>query len=231
MIEEFDRATRQKLTEYLLPFVTDERKNRFDEIIAHRTGHMQLVLEDVYQAHNASAVLRSADCFGIQHIHFIENRNKYRISGEVALGASQWLTVHRHKSTQAAITGLKQKGFRIVATTPHKNDTFIYDFDVKEKFALVFGTEKEGVSRDILDRADAFVKIPMYGFTESFNISVCAALCMHELSRRIKNEVSEPYLSAEEKDGIYLSWLIASIKRCDLLIKDFFTKQAGLSGK
>ena len=192
---------------------------------------MQIVLEDVYQAHNASAVIRSADCFGVQYVHFIEHRNKYKISGDVALGASQWVNVERHKDTKTALSELKQQGFRIVATSPHKNDKLIYDLDVTQKFALVFGTEKEGITEDVLQMADEFVKIPMMGFTESFNISVCAALCMHELTHRIRKEVKDPFLSEEEKEGIYLEWLLRSIKKSDLIARDFLTKNQPLSGK
>lgn len=189
---------------------------------------MHVLLEDVYQAHNASAVVRSADCFGVQYVHFVENRNKYKISGDVALGASQWVNIKRHKGTKEALTDLKQQGFKIVATTPHKDDKTLYDLDVKEKFVLVFGTEKEGITSEVMDVADEFVKIPMMGFTESFNISVCAALCMHELTHRIRTEVKEPFLSIEEKEGIYLDWLLKSIKRSDLLVKDFLKKNPPL---
>lgn len=185
---------------------------------------MHIVLEDVYQAHNASAVVRSADCFGVQYVHFIENRNKYKISDDVALGASQWVNIQRHKDTKEALTGLKQRGFRIVATSPHKNDKTIFDFDVREKFALVFGTEKEGITSDVVKTADEFVKIPVMGFTESFNISVCAALCMQELTHKIRKEVKEAYLTNEEKESIYLDWLLKSIKRSDLFVKDFLKK-------
>ncbi len=224
MLENLDTKQKQALLEYLKTFVSDERLKRFDEVIAERIGHMHIVLEDIYQAHNASAVLRSVDCFGIQHVHFIETRNFYKVSDDVALGASQWLNIHRHKNTKETLSELKSQGFKIVATTPHKNDKTIYDFDVTQKFALVFGTEKEGISQDIFDMADEFVKIPMYGFTESFNISVCAAMCMNEFSNKIRSQIPDPYLPAEEKQDIYIEWLKKSIKKCDLIIKDFISK-------
>lgn len=224
MLENLTSAQKQALLIYLKTFVSDERLQRFDEVIAERINHMHIVLEDIYQAHNASAVLRSVDCFGIQNVHFIETRNFYKVSDDVALGASQWLTIHRHKNTRETLSSLKQQGFKIIATTPHKNDKTIYDFDVMQKFALVFGTEKEGISQDIFDMADEFVKIPMYGFTESFNISVCAAMCMNEFSNKIRKQIPHPYLSEEEKQDIYIEWLKKSIKKCDLIIKDFILK-------
>ena len=229
MLENFTQTQERALIEYLDEFVTAERKKRFHEILDERIGHMHVVLEDVYQAHNASAVLRSADCFGVQHVHFIEDRNKYKVSNDVALGASQWVSIHRHSSTKETLLDLKKQGFKIVATTPHTNDKTIYEFDVTQKFALVFGTELDGITQDVLDVADEFVKIPMYGFTESFNISVCAALCMHELSHKIREEVRNPYLPEEEKRSIYLDWQRKSIKKCDLVIKDFLQKNPNLS--
>jgi tRNA (guanosine-2'-O-)-methyltransferase len=227
--ENFSPEQTRALIEYLNEYVTEERKKRFHEILAERIGHMHVVLEDVYQAHNASAVIRSADCFGIQHVHFIENRNRYKVSDDVALGASQWVNIERHHSTKETLLELKKQGFKIIATTPHTNDKTIYELDVTQKFALVFGTEKDGITQEVLEISDEFVKIPMYGFTESFNISVCAALCMHELSHKIRAEIKNPYLSEEEKQGIYLTWQRQSIKKCDLLIKDFLKKNSHLS--
>jgi tRNA (guanosine-2'-O-)-methyltransferase len=192
---------------------------------------MQIVLEDVYQAHNASAVIRSADCFGVQYLHFVEQRNKYKISGDVALGASQWVHITRHSSTTSALTDLKNKGYRIVATTPHKNDSTIFDYDVSQKFALVFGTEKMGITNEVMEMADDFVKIPMMGFTESFNISVCAALFMQEFSHRIRRDVVDPYLTEEEKLDTYIQWLLQTIRKSDLVLKDYLKKRATLSGK
>ncbi len=224
MLPELNRSQKKALTEHLRQFVTDERMSRFNEVLSNRIKHMHILLEDVYQAHNASAVVRSADCFSVQYVHFVEDRNKYKISGDVALGASQWVNINRHKSTREALSHLKMQGFKIVATTPHKEDKTLFDLDLQEKFVLVFGTEKEGITSEVMDAADEFVKIPMMGFTESFNISVCAALCMHELTHRIREEVKEPYLSDEEKEAIYLDWLLRSIKRSDLLVKEFLKK-------
>jgi tRNA (guanosine-2'-O-)-methyltransferase len=225
VLENLTSAQKQALLIYLKTFVSDERLQRFDKVIAERINHIHIVLEDIYQAHNASAVLRSVDCFGIQNVHFIETRNFYKVSDDVALGASQWLTIHRHKNTKETLSELKQQGFKIVATTPHKNDKTIYDFNLTQKFALVFGTEKEGISQDISDMADEFVKIPMYGFTESFNISVCAAMCMNEFSNKIRTQIPNPYLSLLEQQDIYIQWLLKSIRKSDLIVKRFCAEQ------
>jgi tRNA (guanosine-2'-O-)-methyltransferase len=228
---QLDHNQKKDLVKYLSEFVLEERKKRFDEVLQNRISHMQIVLEDVYQAHNASAVVRSADCFGVQYLHFVEHRNRYKISGDVALGASQWVHVTRHSSTATALTDLKSKGYRIVATTPHKNDKTIFDYDVTQKFALVFGTEKLGITNEVMEMADDFVKIPMMGFTESFNISVCAALFMQEFSHRIRRDVKNPYLTEEQKLDTYIQWLLQTIRKSDLVLKDYIKKHVTLSGK
>lgn len=220
-----ENSQKLELINYLLTFVSDERKARFDEVISHRMDHLRIVLENVYQDHNASAVLRSCESFGVQHVHFIENRNHLRISDDVSMGSHKWLTIQRHNqsenNTVEAIQHLKSLGYRIVATTPHKNDCTIDKLPVDKKLALVFGTELEGISQDVFDLADEFVKIPMYGFTESFNVSVCAALCMYELTTRIRENVPDYLLLEQEKTDIYFEWLKNSVKKSEALIVNY----------
>lgn len=217
-----------ELINYLTQFISDKRKERFDEVIQHRTNHLHIVLENLYQAHNASAVVRSAESFGIQNVHFIENKNSLKISVDVAMGSSNWLSIHRYNSnennTKQALTELKNQGYRIVATTPHTNACTIEKLPIDKKLALVFGTEIDGISETVTEMADEFVKIPMYGFTESFNISVCAALCMYELTTRIRQQVSNHFISEQEKTDVYLQWLKTSIKNSKALVEDYLGK-------
>ena len=229
-----DIAYKKALTQYLEGFVSERRRGRLNEVLNERTNHLTLVLEDVYQTHNFSAVLRSADIFGIQTTNFIENRNKYKISEDVSMGSTQWLTLNRYQhhenNTRACLTDLKAKGYKLVATSLHKNSISLQDLDLSKPVALIFGTELTGISSDVEEMADEFVKLPMYGFTESFNISVCAALCMFELSTRLRKEVPNFELSPIEKEDIYIEWLKASVKKHDLIIKEFDAKyQAELS--
>lgn len=219
-----------RLISYLTEFISPRRKERFDEVMAKRINHLQIVVEDLYQAHNASAVLRSCDCFGVQYVHFIENKNAMKVSSEIALGAKGWVSIKKHNgaenNSRACLQKLKDEGFRIVATTPHKNDVTIDQLPVDKKVALVFGTEKEGISQDVMEMADEFVKIPMYGFTESFNISVSAALCMYELTTRIRETVPNCSLSETEKTDIYLDWLMNSIDKSELIVKEYSEKNS-----
>lgn len=221
----YDLEYQKALTDYLEGFVSERRKGRLVEVLAERTNHLTVVLEDVYQSHNFSAVLRSADIFGIQNIHFIENRNKYKISEDVSMGSTQWLTLNRYQkfenNTRECITQLKNKGYRIVATSLNERSVTLDQLKVDKPIALIFGTELTGISEDVQDMADEFVYLPMFGFTESFNISVCAALCMHELSTKIRSQVPDYKLTDAERKEIYLEWLKVSVKKHDLMIKEF----------
>lgn len=220
----------KELIEYFSTFVTPERLNLFERIIENRTSYFTVVLEDIYQSQNASAVLRTCDCFGIQHVNVIENRNIFDVDKEVALGSSKWLSIRKFTEKQNnsldAVRTLKKEGFRIVATSPHSNDTLLDNFDVeKGKAAFVFGSELPGISETIMNEADEFVKIPMYGFTESFNISVSAAILLHHLTEKLRKNIGVNWkLTAEEKESIRLQWLRSTVKRSNLLETRFAEK-------
>ncbi|CAN5902544.1 RNA methyltransferase [soil metagenome] len=222
---------KQELYEFLCGFMTDQRKDKFENVLQKRTRYITVVVEDVFQPHNASAVLRSAECFGVQDVHVIENKNKYNPSADISLGSHQWLTLKRHTKSEnnslACIQHLKANGYRIVATTPHTKDCLVNELDLsKGKVALFFGTEIDGLSETIMKEADEFVKIPMSGFTESFNISVSAAICMYELTKRLRESEIEHALTEDEILDIKLGWVKESVRSSDLLIKEFEKKKA-----
>ena len=216
----------KELIAHLSPLVTNNRWNRFQEVLSERTQYITVILENIYQPLNASAVLRSADCFGIQDVHVIENYNDFTPDREVAMGSSRWLNIQRYNeeknNTLHCIQKLKKKGYRIVATSPHKNDCNLQDFDLtKGKTALMFGTEMEGLSDIAFQEADEYLRIPMYGFTESFNLSVAAAVCLQHLSHQLRQENIDWELSESAKDQILLNWLRYSIDRSGIVEKDF----------
>lgn len=212
--------------EYLRHFVTEEKNTLFDRLIQNRTEYVTLVLEDLFQSHNQSAVMRSADCFGIQDVHLIENRNKYDVSSSVSQGAREWLSLYRHNrlenNTQDTIRLLKEQGYRIVATMPHTDDVLIDDFNLeKGKIAFFFGTELTGLSETVIAEADEFVKVPMYGFTESFNVSVCAALVMYSTVQRLRRSSIDWRLTEEKKYEVLFQWYRKSIKASEEILKRF----------
>ena len=210
--------TVKEQVEYLREFVTDYKNDLFRRLIAERTSYVTMVLEDFYQQHNCSAVLRSCDCFGIQNVHVIENTNSFTDNSEISMGAADWLTVHRHRkrenNTVETIEMLKSQGYRIVATTPHERDTFIDDIDLhRGKMAFFMGTE--------LTRADEFVKVPMYGFTESYNVSVCAALLMYSVVQRLRQTDIDWHLPEEERYQVLFAWYKRSIKASAQILERF----------
>lgn len=210
---------------YLKGYMTDERDQLFRNVIAERTRKLTVVIEDVYQPHNASAVLRSCDCFGVQDVHIIENDNKWEPSDGVSMGSQKWLSVSRYNeadhNTEQCLMDLKSKGYSIVATTPHENDFILKDLPINQKTALVFGSEMRGISDVVREHADAYVRIPMYGFTESFNISVAAALSLYELTHRIRKEQNDWQLSEPEVNEIIVEWALRSIREGEAILQRF----------
>jgi len=220
----------KELVDYLSEFISENKRSKIEQVLAMRTRHMTLAVEDVYQPHNASAVVRTCDSYGIQEMHIIENRNKYTISTDVASGSAKWVDLVQHNkeenNTVSCIKHLKSKGYKVIATTPHNNDVPLDELDINSPIALLFGNEQEGLSQEAIDLSDGFVKIPMFGFTESLNISVSAAICMHALISKIhKLDPALWKLSEEEKLNIKLRWVKSIIKKSDLLEKDFLSKR------
>lgn len=197
---------------FLENILTDNRKEKFLKVLENRTNHFTIGIEDVFQMHNTSAVMRSCEVFGIQELNVIEQRFGKRIDKEIAMGAQKWVDVNRFDSVRSCIDTLKNKGYQIIATTPHENDCLLDDFDISKPSALFFGTEKEGLSEEIMQRADGFLKIPMVGFTESLNISVSAAIIIQNLTSRLRNSNIDWHLSEDEILEKRLAWAKNSIK-------------------
>ena len=217
------------LIAYLSQFLLESRLQAFKDVLQFRTRYLTLALEDIYQAQNASAVLRTCECFGIQDIHIIENKNKFTVHREIAMGSNKWLSLMKyHKkenNSMAAVEHLRNKGYRIIASSPDPAYQPVSDLDVtKGKMALVFGTELSGISETIKSQADEFVRIPMYGFTESYNISVSVALCLQEIILKLHRSGIRWQLTPEEYSDLLLTWIRSSIKKVDLIEKKYFSQ-------
>lgn len=203
--------------DFLSQFITDERNQRFDEVLRDRTRHITVVLEDIFQPHNASAVLRSCDLTGVQDIHIIENNFSFDINPDVVMGSTKWLDIHRYNeldfNTPVVIDALRAKGYQIVATCPHRDDFTPETLPLDQPVALFFGTEKTGLTDYVLEHADRYVRIPMVGFTESYNISVSAALLVYTLTRRLREMDLDWHLTDEEKEEVRLEWSRRTLNR------------------
>lgn len=197
----------------LSPYLTDARKQRFAEVLGQRTNWVTAVTEDLFDPHNISAVLRSCDGFGIQSAHIIEVNNPYRVSPGVAKGAAKWLDIERHTDTTHALRDLKTRGFAICCTTPHTDDTTPEELPLDRPVALVFGSEGPGITDAARAEADHFVRIPMFGFTESFNISVAAALTLQTITRRVRERDDLDWrVPTEEHLRILGDWASRTVK-------------------
>lgn len=221
----------KKLLQALYQIITPEKIDKFEKNAAERTRHLTIVVENIYQDHNASAVIRSCDCFGIQDLHVIEKYNKFTLNKDISLGAGQWVNhFHYHKNensdpTVECINTLKSKGYKIVATTPHTDAYTINNVPINEPIAVLFGTEQLGLSEKALALSDYAVNIPMVGFTESFNISVSAALTMNVLRTRLEEaEGLDWKLSEEEQTKIKIEWCKNIIRNPEATIKDFIRR-------
>lgn len=218
----------QKVLEEFYSIISPSKQEMYERIARDRTRHLTVVLENIYQEHNASAVLRTCDCFGIQELHAIEKDNQYKVQRDIALGAGRWVDLFNYDQgsspTIDCITKLKNKGYKIVATTPHTKDVTINDLDLSQPIALVFGTERRGISQEIIDMADEFVKIPMYGFTESFNISVSVAITLNVLRERLEKSTYPWKLNEKEQTLLKIKWC-KKILRSGNEMEDEFRKR------
>jgi tRNA (guanosine-2'-O-)-methyltransferase len=216
------------LLNYFEGYLTDKRKATFHKVLDNRTRHFTVVLEDIYQAHNASAVVRTCDIFGVQDIHAVENKYNNKVSRHVAKGSQKWLNIHRYRedtdNTKFCLDKLKGEGYQIIATTPHNDSCYLQDFDVTKKSAFVFGVEAEGVSEYVKENADGFLKIPMVGFTESLNISVAAAIILQDVTTKLRNTAINWQLSEAEKEILYFNWVKQTIKNADK-IEEYYKNQ------
>jgi len=217
---------KQKLLfNFLANNLSSNRVCKFNKILPERTKHFVAVVEDIYQERNASAIIRTCDCFGIQELNIIENKNKYKISKHIAKGSENWLDLKvfdEHKNnSQTCLSELKNKGYQIVCTIPGKGAVNISELCIKKKSAIVFGGEKEGITKTALNYADITVKIPTIGFNQSLNISVAAAIIFYELTNRLKRSKINWSLNESEKIDTKINWALKSIKNSDKLLKHF----------
>jgi tRNA (guanosine-2'-O-)-methyltransferase len=218
-----------KITNHLEEFVSENKQHLIAKVLSERTRHFTVVLEDLFDPHNISAVIRSCDCFGIQDLYITQHLHEYNVNPKIVQGASKWVTLHKFEekatSTKECFAKLRKEGYRLVGTTPDANNASIDEMPIDDKTALVFGTELAGLSDFAKGEVDELVHIPMYGFTESFNISVSAALTMQTLVRRLKLSNVNWSLSESEKLQLKLEWYKRIVKRSDLHIKNLSNEE------
>ena len=221
------REFEEILLEKLYEIVTPNKVELFDRLAPLKTEYITVVMENIYQEHNASAVLRTCEGFGIQSLHVIEKDCKYKPQRDIARGAGRWVDMYNYTDDSPTLTclkHLKSKGYQIIATTPHEDDFTIDEIPLDQPMALVFGTEGDGISQDVIDMADKFVKIPMYGFTESLNISVAAAVSLYTLRRRLEKSGVNWELSEEELIKLKIKWCTSVIPHGKKVVPEIISR-------
>jgi len=217
----------QRLLEHFAQFISDHKKDSITQVLQARTRHLTVVLEDIFQSQNASAVIRTCECMGLQDVYIVENKSKYHLNTRVLKGADKWLNLVRHRATnqnntETCFEELRANGYKILVADPAQDGVSIHDIDpVNEKLALLFGNELRGVSDYAIDHADVRIRIPMFGFTESLNISVSVAICLNSLMTKLRASKKNIELTDEERDMIRLQWYRKIVRRSGLIEREF----------
>ena len=217
----------ERVYRYLGQFVSDHKKAFVEKVLSQRTRYATVVLENIYQSQNASAAVRTCECMGVQDIHIVEDTAKYHLNVRVLKGSYKWMSLIRYRTKHANNTGvcfehLRGQGYKIFVADPGENGVTIDDFDVLAgKVAIVFGNELHGASQFALAHADGKIRIPMYGFTESLNVSVSAAICLNAILSRLRQNGAPIGLSEEEKDKLRLAWYRKIVRRSELVEREF----------
>ena len=214
----------QETFDYLKQFLTDERLRKIEHFSHESSDFVLPVMEDVYQFRNAAAIVRSVEACGFHHVVALEEENVFNPNLRVTKGAETWVKVEKMPNNLDSLKEIKNRGYKILAVSPENNATMLPDYEVKEPIALVFGTELEGVSDEILDFADETLAIPMYGFTKSFNVSVAAAICMYELKQKLMKSGIDYKLSEEKLLEMKIRWTVNSIRSGEELLERFLNR-------
>ena len=214
----------QETFDYLKQFLTDERLRKIEHFSKESSDFVLPVMEDVYQFRNAAAIVRSVEACAFHHVVALEEENIFNPNLKVTKGAETWVQVEKMPNNLDSLKEIKNRGYKILAVSPENNATMLPDYEVKEPIALVFGTELEGVSDEILDFADETLAIPMYGFTKSFNVSVAAAICMYELKQKLMKSGIDYKLSDEKLLEMKIRWTVNSIRSGEELLERFLNR-------
>lgn len=207
-------------------FMLPARYDVLRRTVAMRTRYMTILAENTFHPQNAAALIRHCEAFGLQQMHTVETFCRFNPSAAIVRGTDRWVDIRRHGSTAGALAALRAEGYRIVATTPHREDTTPESFDVgRGRFALVFGTEHAGISEEVLASADEFLRIPMCGMVESLNVSASAAILIYMLSERMRRQVEGWNMTAAEQAATLYGWMCRSVKDSEEILKRTFGEE------
>lgn len=221
-------AHKQLLLQRFEAVLTAERRQKFEHVWLQRNSCLRLVLENIYQPLNASAIVRTADALGIHNLHIVENEHPWTINRKISKGALDWLDIEHSHSIQNTLLTLKTKGFEIAVTDFTPNAIAVYDYKPTRPVAVLMGTELTGISDEARAMADVSLVVPMRGFTQSLNVSVAAGIVLSQLTPATRELCGAFPYSEEEKLDALLHWSKNAIYWSDTIIRDFQKEVVGL---
>jgi len=223
-----DKQLKKDLLNYLLKYVTENKKEKILEVAQNRTRYITVVLENINKFHDINAVIRSCECFGIQNLHIIENTNQLDSKSSVSAGSSKWIDIKKYNSSinfDFCLDNLKENNFKIIATSPLKKYKSINEIDINDKLAIFFGDDKLGLSSRVFERADEIVSFPSYGFTESLNLSSNIAISLYNLVKKLHKSNLDWKLSEDDMINLEINWIKKVFKKAQMFEDDFLQER------
>jgi tRNA (guanosine-2'-O-)-methyltransferase len=233
---DIDPSRHAALEAYLCGFLTPARLAAIERVLAQRTRFVTVVLDDLGHAANANAVLRSCECMGVQDVHLIGARGRFRLVRGVSAGAAKWLTLRRYSepgvdNTAVCLNGLREAGYRIVATALTPGAVPVEELPLDRPIALCLGNEDRGISDTTRRLAETTVRLAMSGFTQSFNVSVATALCLHGIVARLRRGEAAWQLSGADHENLRFDWVCKSVRHRRQLVERFLAESAPFSDR
>lgn len=206
------------VTEVMQPMLTDERILRIEQVLDARLSGLTMVLENQHHPHNGAAAIRSVEAMGLDTLHVVESTEPFSASPAITIGCDKWIDIIHHRDMNECARTLRAQGFALVATCPEA-DVDIETIDASQRLALVFGNEREGLTDQALSLCDRRVKIPMFGFTRSFNLSVSVALVTYRLAARRRQALQRPGdLDEEKRDLLRARWYAMTVRGAEAIL-------------
>lgn len=214
----------QKVTAILSQHASERRCQRIETVLARRLESVVCVVEDLYDPHNGAAAVRTCEALGVGDFHWVDKTGKVPINKDVTIGCDKWVEHHQWQTTQEAHRGLKERGFLSVATVA-EGGIPLDEVPTDQPLAIWFGNEKDGLSTGAIEAADIRCTIPLFGFTQSFNLSVSVGICMSHLTTRRREFLHQEGLgiegdwSDEKKETMRARWLLLSVKAAQQIVQ------------
>jgi tRNA (guanosine-2'-O-)-methyltransferase len=212
------------IIEALRPQTSDERMERIENVLDARVDSVTVVIENLYDPHNGAAAMRSVEAFGLTTMHFVDPGERFTASSKVTIGCDKWVNSEHHQGIDNCAKAIHEQGGLLYATLPDA-DLTLEDVDVSKPVALVFGNEHDGLSERAIEVCDRAVRIPMFGFTRSFNLSVSVALCLSRVTARRREHLgASGDLEEAERTRLRARWYALGVRGVEGIIARHVSK-------